>query len=173
MYCISDQQIDYILADLSARGIETEDLRQNLLDHVCILIEQNPGAEENFEGFYQTTIRSFYKDELCEIEKETRLLMICRNRLVFSRNQFFLLLFAIFIGPFIACNILWLLFSTQSTGWHLPMKIWGATLVYSLFPLLILLVLFLTPERLDPLIPRRSMVLLGIRPFIKIVPFRV
>jgi hypothetical protein len=45
MYSITDENIDFILHDLMARGIETESLRLNLLDHICILIEQN--LEEN------------------------------------------------------------------------------------------------------------------------------
>ncbi|MBC7554972.1 MAG: hypothetical protein H7257_13460 [Taibaiella sp.] len=62
MYCISDKQIDYILSDISARGVELESLQLNLLDHICCLIEN--GLEENgdFERFYQEIIRKFYKD---------------------------------------------------------------------------------------------------------------
>jgi hypothetical protein len=51
----------------------------------------------------------------------------------------------------------------------LPSRVWGDTLVYSLLPLLVLMVLFLTPDSLDPLIPKRSKVILGKKPFIKIV----
>lgn len=34
-----------------------------------------------------------------------------------------------------------------------PMAVWGDTIVYTLFPLLVWLVLLLTPERFDPLVP--------------------
>jgi hypothetical protein len=47
--------------------------------------------------------------------------------------------------------------------------IWGDTIIFSLLPLLTLLVLFLTPDRLDPLIPRKSKILIGNRPFLKII----
>jgi hypothetical protein len=40
MYCINDKQIDYILSDIRARGVEMEDLQYNLLDHICCLISQ-------------------------------------------------------------------------------------------------------------------------------------
>jgi hypothetical protein len=89
---------------------------------------------------------------------------------VISRPVFFSLLFAFLIGPFIAYDIAWLIRSFPQSGWHLPLRVWGGTFVYSLFPLLIFLVLLLTPERLDPLIPRRSKILLGLHPFIRIVP---
>jgi hypothetical protein len=50
------------------------------------------------------------------------------------------------------------------------MSIWGDTLVYILSPLGIWLVLFLTPNRFDPLIPWRSKVQLRRRPpFIRVI----
>lgn len=172
MYCISDQQIDFILADLHRKGIQIEGLQSNLLDHICILIEENLEEDGDFEQFYFTTIKTFYQQELREIEEEALFLLQFQHHLRFSRNQFFLLLFTIFIGPFIAGDLLWLINSVDSNGWNLPFEIWGATVVYSLFPLLVLLVLFLTPERQDPLIPKKSTILLGIKPFIKIIPAR-
>src|SRR5579863_4450056 len=53
---------------------------------------------------------------------------------------------------------------------NLTSRIWGDTLVYSLLPLLVLLVIFLTPDSLDPLIPKKSKIILGKKAFIRIVP---
>jgi hypothetical protein len=39
-----------------------------------------------------------------------------------------------------------------------------------LFPVLTTAVLFLTPDRFDPLIPWRSKILIGFKPFIRILP---
>mgnify|MGYP006313805075 CR=1 FL=1 len=69
MYCLSPQQIDYILNDIRARGVKLESLQLNLLDHVCCIVEQNLEADGNFEEFYNATIKTFYKDELREIEQ--------------------------------------------------------------------------------------------------------
>ena len=79
MYKISEQQIAFILNDISARGVETEDLQYNLLDHVCCIIEQNLKADGDFEHFYNSTIATFYKHELVEIEEETKLLLTFKN----------------------------------------------------------------------------------------------
>ncbi|MES2513990.1 MAG: hypothetical protein V4580_07585 [Bacteroidota bacterium] len=79
MYQLSDQQIDYIFDDISARGVEMESLQQNLLDHVCCIIEQDLEANGDFESFYKKTIKTFYKDELWEIEEETLLLLTYKN----------------------------------------------------------------------------------------------
>lgn len=79
MYYLSDHQIDYILSDIRARGVEMEDLQQSLLDHICCIIEQNLGENGDFEGFYQKTIPTFYKDALWEIEEETISLLMFKH----------------------------------------------------------------------------------------------
>jgi len=71
MYSLTDKQIDYILSDIRARGVEMESLQQDLLDHVCCIIENNLEVGGDFEGFYATAIKTFYKNELREIEEET------------------------------------------------------------------------------------------------------
>lgn len=79
MYCLSEKQIDYIFNDISARGVEMESLQLNLHDHICCIIEQNLEENGDFESFYQKTIKTFYKDELWEIEEETLLLLTYKN----------------------------------------------------------------------------------------------
>jgi hypothetical protein len=72
MHKVTDEQIDFILDDIAKRGIETEDVRYNILDHVCCIIENEMPAGQDFFEFYRNTIARFYKDELREIEEETR-----------------------------------------------------------------------------------------------------
>lgn len=79
MYRISEQQIDFILNDISARGVEMESLQQNLLDHICCIIEHDLEEQGDFESFYQKTVKSFYKDALWEIEEETLQLLMFKN----------------------------------------------------------------------------------------------
>ena len=52
MYRITDENIDFILKDLNKRGIQTESLQLNLLDHICILIEENLEEGADFHQFY-------------------------------------------------------------------------------------------------------------------------
>ncbi len=170
MYCLSDQEVDFILKDIIARGITTEDIQYNLLDHICIIIEQNLGQNGDFKEFYFSVIKTFYRYNLIEIEEETRILLTYKKHLVFNRKQFFLLVFSIFIGPFIAYNILWIDMNWQSARWDIRIEVWGNSLAYALWPSLIFLVIFLTPEKFDPLIPKKSTILLGGKPLIKIIP---
>ncbi len=103
MYPLSDQQIDYILNDIGARGVEMESLQQNLLDHVCCIIEQNLAEGEDFENFYQQTIRKFYKDALWEIEEETIFLLTFKNYYKMKKTMIYSGTFAAFSMSFGIC----------------------------------------------------------------------
>jgi hypothetical protein len=85
MYQLKDQHIDYILNDISARGVTIEDLQYNLLDHVCCIIENNLEENGDFEAFYKKTVQSFFKKELKEIEDETISLIIFKNYYVMKK----------------------------------------------------------------------------------------
>jgi len=170
MYCLTDQEVDFILQDIIGRGIITEDLQFNLLDHICILIEQNLEPGLDFKEYYFSVIRTFYRFELSEIEEETRILSSYKHHLVFNKKQFFSLVFSIFTGPFIIYNLLWIDMNWQSERWDIPVDVWGASIAYALWPALIILVVFITPEKYDPLIPKQSTIVLGVKPFIKIIP---
>lgn len=126
MYHISDTQIDFILNDISARGVEMESLQQNLLDHICCIIENKLEDNGDFEAFYRQTITTFYKEHLWEIEEETIRLLIFKNYYTMKKTMIYsgaattaLLLFGIFfkfmhwpgasamlvLGIFIACFV--------------------------------------------------------------------
>ncbi|MBS1651330.1 MAG: hypothetical protein JSU07_04890 [Bacteroidetes bacterium] len=79
MYQLNEQQIDFIINDISARGVEMETLQQDLADHVCCIIENNLEENGDFESFYQKTIKTFYKNDLTEIEEETLLVLTYKN----------------------------------------------------------------------------------------------
>ena len=72
MHNVTDEQIDFILKDIAKKGIRTEDVKYNILDHVCCIIEREMPKGADFYEFYKNTIARFYKKELSEIEEETR-----------------------------------------------------------------------------------------------------
>ena len=49
------------------------------------------------------------------------------------------------------------------------MCIWGDTMVYITFPFLVLIVLFFIPDRLDPIIPKKSKIIINKKNFIRII----
>lgn len=76
---LSDIQIEYIRNDLRARGITRVELQDDLLDHICCIMERNLKSDGDFESYYQQIIPTFYRNELYEIEKETINLLTFKN----------------------------------------------------------------------------------------------
>jgi hypothetical protein len=85
MYVLADEQIEFIRRDLLAQGIRNEGLQQDLLDHICCVVEHELAAEDDFEVFYQQRIKHFYKRELKEIEEETIALLTFKNYYVMKK----------------------------------------------------------------------------------------
>lgn len=79
MHRITDDEVDFILDDIAKRGVTTEDVKYNILDHVCCIIENEMSEEMNFHEFYRQTIARFYRKELGEIEEETQQLLTFKN----------------------------------------------------------------------------------------------
>ena len=79
MYELNEEQINFILNDIKARGVETEDLQLNLLDHICCIMEADMPEDKTPEEFYKIIIPRFFKRELKEIETETQLLLTFKH----------------------------------------------------------------------------------------------
>ncbi len=79
MYSLSEQQIERILNDIRARGVKTESVQLNLLDHICCIVERELEPDGDFESFYQQTLKTFYRHRLSEIEEEAELLLTYKN----------------------------------------------------------------------------------------------
>jgi hypothetical protein len=92
-YSLSEEQIDFILSDIKARGIEIEKLQINLLDHVCCLLEERMNNESDFKIAYSEIIEEFHENGLKGVQKETSGLLRSRN---FYRYK--LILYTILIG---------------------------------------------------------------------------
>jgi hypothetical protein len=79
MYCITDEQVAYILNDIRRNGIEMEDLQLNLLDHICCKVEQEFKENDDFERFYKQVVKQMCNSHLSEIEEETINLLKFKN----------------------------------------------------------------------------------------------
>lgn len=79
MYPLSDDQITFISNDISRKGIVTDDLRENLVDHICCIIENELEESGDFHSFYSSCIKRFYKTNLQELEEETKALLMFKH----------------------------------------------------------------------------------------------
>ena len=78
MAIIKDEHIDFILNDISNRGVVISDLKENILDHVCCIIEKEMPDDADFHAFYEEVIPRFFNNDLKEIQKETDYLLSSR-----------------------------------------------------------------------------------------------
>ncbi|MBL0013924.1 MAG: hypothetical protein IPP30_09390 [Flavobacterium sp.] len=85
MYLLSDDQIEFVRRDILAQGIQNEGLQQDLLDHICCVVENELADGEDFETFYHQRIKQFYKKELKEIEEETIALLNFKHYYVMKK----------------------------------------------------------------------------------------
>lgn len=67
---ITDEQVDFIRADLQRRGISMSSLRDGLLDHLCCMLEADH-AETDFSAAYGRVIREFGEFDFLPIQEET------------------------------------------------------------------------------------------------------
>lgn len=54
---LSDQQIEFIERNLKLYGVNSKDLRDDLLDHICTFIEANDSSD--FDSLYQEALQKF------------------------------------------------------------------------------------------------------------------
>ena len=159
---LTDEQVDFIAAAIRAQGIRLEDLQDNLLDHICILVEQGLEQGGRFEEVLATVFRTFYRKELYELEEEALFLSSVKGpKLVLSRGRFFQWLFGLFLAPYALYFGLALLHLLPVAFDVWPNILFRWTLIGCVWPLACIAVIYLTPERFDPLIPRHAKILLG------------
>lgn len=89
MFRINESHIDFILDDLRANGVELEDLRVDLLDHICCIVESEMDENEDFYSFYASIIPRFYKNSLVEIQQETEVLLKFKNYYIMKNTLSF------------------------------------------------------------------------------------
>lgn len=169
MYQLSNEQVDYIHDDLVRLGIRTQSIRNNLLDHICILLENEMESSEQFETLYRTILPRFYNQNLNEVEIQAQRLTFSRH-LTLTKLQFFFFLFVLIVSPFMICLLC--IIPPHSVGARVDQftkDLWGPMLAYGLWPISSLLVLFLIPDSMDPPIARHAKIFIGIRPIIAVI----
>lgn len=132
MYQLTEQQIDFIMNDIRARGVMMESLQHDLMDHVCCIIENQLEATGDFERFYESVITTFYRKELREIEDETISLLTHKNFYVMKK---FMIVSGIISAAFLTMGIIFKFL-------HMPGAATGIFLGIVLFSFLFLPLMF-------------------------------
>ncbi|GEM_PF-863814 len=70
---IIDEKVEWIESDLIRRGLNYDSLRDDLLDHICCLIEESMNTGKDFDSSYSDIMESIGDKRLQEIEHQTLL----------------------------------------------------------------------------------------------------
>ena len=76
---LSATQIDFVSEEIKSRGVELENLHDDLLDHICTSIERKMDQGENFDSAFIQTIKLFGPNGLMQVQNQTLLLLTQMN----------------------------------------------------------------------------------------------
>jgi len=93
---LSEEQIDFIEADIRRRGVFIRGLQDDLLDHICCLLENRMGRSEDFATAYAQVLRDFGEKGLQGIQDETTYLLTHKYREKMKKLMFGSGLLAVF-----------------------------------------------------------------------------
>ncbi|MBL4710840.1 MAG: hypothetical protein JKY48_20645 [Flavobacteriales bacterium] len=147
MHSLGDKEVDFILDDIQTRGIVLPELQDDLLDHICCIIENEITIEDNFYVFYETVLPRFFKESLEEIQIET-------NNLLKFKNFYIMKKLLKFSGiATVVFTLLGAIFkSFHFTGTGILIMLGGFTFSFLFLPLLILIKLKDDESKTDKLI---------------------
>lgn len=79
MFYLTDEHIDFIISDVAKKGITEKDLQENIVDHICCVLEEELTLNENFKAKYKEVVSRFFKHDLKEIQKEANFLLASKT----------------------------------------------------------------------------------------------
>jgi murein DD-endopeptidase MepM/ murein hydrolase activator NlpD len=91
---LNHQQVSYIESFLQNKGLEYEPLQEEMLDHICCMIETRMSEGETFHQASKQVFDHFRKDELKEIQDQTIQLL---NQKSWTMKKMTLLLFGLML----------------------------------------------------------------------------
>jgi hypothetical protein len=71
---LTEQQVELVLSHLRSKGLAMQSLEDDLLDHVCCMIEQR-NETKSFDEVFKEVMLEFSADELRMVQKETNRLI--------------------------------------------------------------------------------------------------
>lgn len=75
MRSLTEEQVDFIADDIRLRGVFTQSLQEDLLDHICCFIEEQPDDERPFGEVYRQALEAFGQSGLQAVQDETLFLI--------------------------------------------------------------------------------------------------
>jgi len=77
---LNESQIERIADTVSNSNIASEELKEDLIDHLCCIVEDEMSKDKDFETAYQTAMQRFCPNGLNEIQNETVFLFTSKSK---------------------------------------------------------------------------------------------
>ena len=87
---LSDAQLEYIEQQVHNSQIESEELKEDLIDHFCCVIEDYLDQGKTFEEAYNKAFQIVCPNGFDEIYKETLLLLTSNNIIAMKKSMYIL-----------------------------------------------------------------------------------
>lgn len=87
---LTDEQIEFIEQQVNRSQIDSNDLKEDLIDHFCCVIEEYIDMGKTFEESYNTAYQIVCPNGFNEIYKETLLLLTSNNIFIMKKSMYIL-----------------------------------------------------------------------------------
>jgi hypothetical protein len=130
---LTDKQVDYIFDQVNKSLIDSKELKEDLIDHFCCIIEDNMQRGKSFEESYNSAYQIICPNGLNEIYQESIFLLSSKRIKIMKK----LLFVTGFIATFILMTgIFFKILHWPAGGWILLVA--AAVLIFVLLPLVLL-----------------------------------
>jgi len=83
---LTTDQIAFIAQDIQERGITMDELTEDLVDHICCVIEN--GSNADFHSAYHEALETFGKNGFRKIQNETNVLLTLKREIIMKKTMY-------------------------------------------------------------------------------------
>jgi hypothetical protein len=129
MEYLTENNIDFITKEITESGITSDELKQDLIDHFCCVIEEELNKGKSFNEAYDIAYKNICPNGFEDIQKETVYLLTKKKTEIMKKSLFLAgililmgtstgLLFKTMHWP--GANMIWLVSSLALIFWFFP-----------------------------------------------------
>lgn len=129
MNYLTNSDIDFISKEISNSGIVSSELKEDLIDHFCCVVEDEMKKGKNFKDSYEKAYQDICPNGFEEIHKET-IFLLTKKKINIMKKSLFLLGIIILMGTSIG-----LFFKTMHwPGANIIWTVSSLALIFGFFP---------------------------------------
>ena len=87
---LTEEQIEIIRSYIRGSGVKLKSLQDDILDHLCCVLEEKQGGSTDFESRLKTAIQDLAPDGLSDLERQT-LYLLNHKKLIYMKKLMYLI----------------------------------------------------------------------------------